>query len=134
MASKKIHQSNVITEAKLTTQFHGIDPVSNIQPIYDAYYRDDDHEVFVEFRPNRSIPFMYRDRLYVMLSKISHYKTTKKVNAYLELVLMNTPEEEPSRNGGSDRLLEYFEPAIASGLLRISEIEFSEQELTSIKE
>ncbi|WP_022959702.1 hypothetical protein [Spongiibacter tropicus] len=134
LASKKIHQSNVITEAKLTTQFHGIDPVSNIQPIYDAYYRDDDHEVFVEFRPNRSIPFMYRDRLYVMLSKISHYKTTKKVNAYLELVLMNTPEEEPSRNGGSDRLLEYFEPAIASGLLRISEIEFSEQELTSIKE
>ncbi len=134
LGEKKIHQSNVITEAKLTTQFHGIDPVSNIQPIYDAYYRDDDNEVFVEFRPNRGMPFMYRDRLYVMLSKISYYKMTKKVNAYLELVLMNIPEEESSRNGGFDRLLEYFEPAIASGLLRVSEIEFSEQELASIRE
>jgi len=134
LASKKIHHSNVITEAKLTTQFHGIDPVSNVQPIYDAYYRTDDHEIFVEFRPNKGMPLMYRDRLYVMLSKIAHYKATKNVNAYLELVIMNIPEEDSSRNGGVDRLLEYFEPAIANGLFRVNEIDLSEQELASIKE
>lgn len=133
LEKKKLHQSNVITEAKLTTQFHGVDPVSNIQPIYDAYYREHDNEVFVEFRPNRGMPIMYRDRLYVMLSKISHYKATKNVDAHLELVLMNVPEEESSRIGSFDRILESFEPAIASGLLRVSEIDFNEQELAEIQ-
>ncbi|MBI9036386.1 MAG: hypothetical protein JEZ03_18140 [Bacteroidales bacterium] len=134
LITKKIHQSNVITEAKLTTQFHGVDPVSNIQPIYDAYYRDGDNEVFVEFRPNRGMPFVFRDRLYVMLSKISHYKVTKNIDAYLELVLMNIPEEDTFRNGGFDRMLEQFAPAIASGLLKVSEIDFNEQELAEIRE
>ena len=133
LEKKNLHQSNVITEAKLTTQFHGVDPVSNIQPIYDAYYREHDNEVFIEFRPNRGMPIMYRDRLYVMLSKISHYKATKNVNAHLELVLMNVPEEESSRIGSFDRILESFEPAIASGLLRVSEIDFNEQELAEIQ-
>jgi len=132
--NKNVHKSNVITEAKLTTQFHGVDPVSNIQPIYDAYYRDGESEVFVEFRPNRGPAFMFRDRLYVMLSKISHYKATKNVGAHLELVLMNIPEEDSPRNGGFNRILEQFEPAIASGLLRVSEIEFNEQELSEIRE
>lgn len=132
--NKKVHISNVITEAKLTTQFHGIDPVSNIQPIYDAYYRDGDDEVFVEFRADRGTPMMYRDRLYVMLSKIAHYKNAKNVDAYLELVLMNVPEEDGSRFGGFNRINDFFEPAIASGLLRISEIEFTEQEISQIKD
>lgn len=134
LTTKKIHQSNVITEVKLTTQFHGVDPVSNIQPIYDAYYRHGEDEVFVEFKPNRGMHFMFSDRLYVMLSKISHYKATKNVDAYLELVLMNTPEEDTSRNGGFNKMLEQFEPAIASGLLRVSEIDFNEQELAEIRE
>jgi hypothetical protein len=134
LSKKSIHESNVITEAKLTTQFHGVDPVSNFQPIYDAYYREGDNEVFVEFRPNRGSPFMYRDRLYVMLSKISHYRTTKNVDAYLELVLMNIPEENNSRMGDFSRILEQFEPAIASGLLKVSEVDFSEQELTEIRD
>ena len=68
-----------------------------------------------------------------MLSKISHYKATKNVDAYLELVLMNVPEEESSRSGGFNRVLESFEPAIASGLLRVSEIDFNEQELAEIQ-
>ncbi len=132
---KKIHSSNVITEAKLTTQFHGIDPVSNIQPIYDAYYRDGDDEVFIEFRPNRGMHLMYRDRLYVMLSKIAYYKSTKNVDAYLELVLMDTTDEErASRLGGIGRIFDFFEPAIASGLLRITEIKFTEQELSQIRQ
>lgn len=134
LKSKKLHSSNVITEAKLTTQFHGIDPVSNFQPIYDAYYREDDNEVFVEFRPNRGMPIMFRDRLYVMLSKIAHYKSTKNVGAYLDLVLMNIPEEDDHRRNDFSRIIESFEPAIASGLLRISEIDFTEQEIEQIRE
>lgn len=77
---------------------------------------------------------MYRDRLCVMLSKIAHYNVTNNVSAYLGLVIMNTPEEEAPRNNGLDRLLEYFEPAVASGLLRVSGIDFDEHELANVRE
>lgn len=66
----------------------------------------------------KSMPFMYRDRLYMMLSNTARYKSTKKVDAHLDLVLMNVPDDDSNRYGGFDLLLEHFEPAIASGLLR----------------
>jgi hypothetical protein len=133
LSGKDIHTSNVITEAKLTTQFHGIDPVSSHQPIYDAYYRDGEEEVFVEFRPNRrSTSFMLRDRLYVMVSKIAHYRRTKNVEAHLDLVLMTLPDEEKSNGLTIPAILESFEPAVASGLLRVSELKLSDEEMAQI--
>lgn len=132
IAKKGIHSSNVIPEAKLVTQFHGIDPVSNHQPIFDGYYKDDDKEIFVEFRPNRGMHMMLRERIYMMLSKINHYQNVKGVNTHLDLVWMNVPDEEP-RARATERFLQDFEPAIASGLLRISEIDISQDEINDCK-
>lgn len=127
ISEKGIHPSNVIPEAKLVTQFHGIDPVSNFQPIFDGYYKKDESEVFIEFRPNRGMHIMFRERLYLMLSKLNHYNNIKNAEAHLDLVLMNVPNNEP-RGRSTDRLLYDFEPAIASGLLRVSEIEITQEE------
>ncbi|MFA0217600.1 hypothetical protein AB4437_21315 [Vibrio cyclitrophicus] len=132
IAKKGIHSSNVIPEAKLVTQFHGIDPVSNQQPIFDGYYKDDEKEIFVEFRPNRGMHLMMRDRIYMMLSKLSHYQNVKGVNTHLDLVWLNVPDEEP-RPRSTERFLQDFEPAIASGLLRISEIDFTQEEANECK-
>ena len=55
-----------------------------------------------------------------MLSKINHYRTAKRVEAHLELVLMKLPGEEAKTPNSFLRLLESFEPAIASGLLKIN--------------
>ncbi|BBN81470.1 hypothetical protein PA25_14550 [Pseudoalteromonas sp. A25] len=132
IAKKGIHSSNVIPEAKLVTQFHGIDPVSNHQPIFDGYYKDDDKEIFVEFRPNRGMHLMMRDRIYMMLSKLNHYQNVKGVNTHLDLVWLNVPDEE-SRPKSTERFLQDFEPAIASGLLRISEIDFTQEEANECK-
>lgn len=127
-----IHPSNVIPEAKLVTQFHGIDPVSNYQPIFDGYYKKEEGEVFIEFRPNRGMHLMFRDRLYLMLSKLNHYNNIKNAEAHLDLVFMKVPNEEV-RTRSTDRLLGDFEPAIASGLLRVSEIEISQEETDDCK-
>lgn len=132
IAKKGIHSSNVIPEAKLVTQFHGIDPVSNHQPIFDGYYKDDDKEIFVEFRPNRGMHLMMRDRIYMMLSKLNHYQNVKGVNTHLDLVWLNVPDEE-SRPRSTERFLQDFEPSIASGLLRISEIDFTQEEANECK-
>jgi Na+-transporting methylmalonyl-CoA/oxaloacetate decarboxylase gamma subunit len=129
---KDIHASNVIPEAKLVTQFHGIDPVSNYQPIFDGYYKDDEKEVFIEFKPNRGFHMMLRERIYVMLSKINHYQNVKGVKAHLELIWLNVPDEE-IRSRSMERFTQDFEPAIASGLLRISEIDITSDELEQCK-
>lgn len=132
IAQKGIHSSNVIPEAKLVTQFHGIDPVSNQQPIFDGYYKDNNREVFVEFRPNRGMHMMLRERIYMMLSKINHYQNVKGVSTHLDLVWMNIPNQELKQRS-NERFLKDFEPAIASGLLRISEINISEDEFEECK-
>jgi hypothetical protein len=129
---RSLHPSNAILQAKLVTQFQGIDPISSMQPVFDAYIKESEHETFVELRPNASTGLMFRDRLYVMLSKINYYRTAKRVEAHLDLVLLKIPGEE-SRSSFS-RVLESFEPAIASGLLKIHEIEFSPEEAASCRE
>ncbi|HHN8751353.1 TPA: hypothetical protein ACP61X_002832 [Escherichia coli] len=132
ISDKGIHSANVIREAKLVTQFHGIDPISNNQPIFDGYYRSDDKEIFIEFKANRGMHMMLRDRIYMMLSKLNHYQNAKGVNVHLDLVLLNLPEDG-STYRTNDRFMQDFEPAIVSGLLRIKEIEITKEEMDSCR-
>lgn len=131
---RSIHPSNVIAEAKLVNQFQGIDPISNMQPIFDGYIKETDHETFVEIRATRFASPMVRDRLYLMLSKIHYYKNTKRVDAHLDLVLLKVPNEEPRYGQPINRFLDSFEPAIATGLLKVHEIELTEEEAAACRE
>ena len=133
VSAQNLQAFNVIQEAKLSTQFSGIDPITDTTPIFDAYINTVDSEVFVETRPSGYTSLMFRDRLYVMLTKLHHYKTIKKANVYLALVLANVPEET-ARPASLylDRLQREFEPAITSGLLRIHVIEFSSEETAGL--
>ena len=125
---RNIHPSNVITEAKLSF-LQGFDPISNIQPIFDGYIKESDGETFIDMRPERLLSPMYRDRLYVMLSKIHHYRATKQINAHLDAVILKVPGEEGRGLWGNpERVFQFFEPAIASGLLKVHEIQFTEAE------
>jgi hypothetical protein len=133
VSSQNMQAYNVILEAKLSTHFSGIDPITDTTPIFDAYINTVDSEVFVETRPASYTSLMFRDRLYVMLTKLHHYKTLKKANVYLALVLTDTPEDTPRpASFYLERLKREFEPAITSGLLRIHTIEFSSAELAGL--
>lgn len=90
-----------------------------------AYTRAPGREVFIEVRPNFGSP-TFRDRLYLMLSKIEHYRGRSNIEARLDLVVLRLPSRPaPSYQA---RLIEDFQPAIASGLLPIAEITLSEAE------
>lgn len=130
VSSQNLQAFNLINEAKLSTQFSGIDPITDVTPIFDGYINTSDSEVFVEARFTGHASMMFRDRLYVMLAKLHHYKTIKKANVYLALLLINLPEAgvRPS-SSYVDRLQRDFGPAIASGLLRIHEIEPTPEEI-----
>jgi hypothetical protein len=135
VVSHNLQAFNLIRDAKLSTQFSGIDPITDITPIFDAYINANDAEVFVEARPSQYATMMFRDRLYVMLTKIHHYKTIKKANVYLALLLVNLPESTSSRSPSIyiERLQREFEPAITAGLLRIQVIDPTPDELQGLQ-
>lgn len=134
LQQRSISTLNVIKDAKLVTQFQGIDPISTFQPIFDGYLKESEHETFIEVRLASNTSMMFRDRLYVMLSKVNHYKTIKRIEAHLDLVLLKVPNEEARRVSMSSRMLETFEPAIATGLLKVIEIDLNEEEVSSCRE
>lgn len=130
VTNNNLQAFNVIREAKLSTELSGIDPVTNVTPIFDAYINASDSEIFVEVKATRYMLPMFRDRLYVMLTKINHYKNIKKTNVYLSLVLVNVGDNTyRSSSSFSDRIRKEFEPAITSGLLRLHEIDPTSDEL-----
>ncbi|QWL63693.1 hypothetical protein HQ399_16205 [Aeromonas jandaei] len=132
VSGKGIHAANVIANAKLTTHFDGVDPIGNYQPIFDGYYKVDDREVFIEFKFNRGYHLSFRDRLYMMLSKLNHYQSVKGVSVNLDFVWLSIKDDGNTHRNG-ERFMSDFEPSIASGLLRISEIEITKEEFESCK-
>lgn len=135
VSSQNLQAFNLIEEAKLSTQFSGIDPITDVTPIFDGYINTSDSEVFIEARFTAYASMMFRDRLYVMLAKLHHYKVLKTANVYLALLLINLPEMSSRSNGSYlDRLQRDFGPAIASGLLRIHVIEPSDEEAQALYE
>lgn len=127
-----LEQLPFIKEAKLVSQFHGVDPISDTFPIYDAYLKTAETEIFVEVRPETRGTAFFRDRLYVMLSKIHHYRRVSGTNAFLALVLVSLPDDGRRVAVPTERLLESFQPAMSNGLLKVHRVEPTEAELREI--
>lgn len=123
--------SKMFKEVKLQA-FEGIDPISDNSPIYDGYINEIDREVFIEIRPTPMMASMITDRLYMMLSKIHHYRQFKKTNCYLNLVLVEIPEDDRDNTRFLNGILELFRPALSSGLLKISTVKLEKSDLKKI--
>ncbi|WP_224214396.1 hypothetical protein [Vibrio metschnikovii] len=135
LSNRNLTEFDLIKEAKLVTQFSGIDAISNTQPIYDGYINTGESEIFIEIKVARASGLMMRERVYLMLNKIYLYNKIKKANAHLNLILVDIDGEDDERNRfqrNNDRLKEFFEPSILKGLLRIVPITLSEEEKMQI--
>lgn len=135
LKANELDQFPIVREAKLTAQIEMVDPVSTSSPIFDAYLTSLDAEIFIEVQiSNRfAVISFLRDRLYVMLTKLSHYKALKKTNVFMSLVLVSLPGEE-ARPSQLSRLFNEFQPAITGGLLRIVEITVTDEEAVGLYE
>lgn len=135
LQSEGLNQLPLVRDAKLVSQFQQVDPISEYSPIFDGYIKTVDTEIFIEMKSKRMGP-MLRERLYIMLSKINYYRTIKKVNAYLYLVLIVRPDDEEQPGGRNnsfvDRILQEFEPAMTNGLLQVRTVEITQQEYDAI--
>lgn len=130
-----ISETDVVREVKFTPVFSGLDPIMERMVVFDAYLKNITKEHFIEARPNRFVGSMIYDRLYVLLAKILFYRQAKNIQAELILLLIDLPESDDNssfKRHSTERFLQAFQPAIASGLLRIETIFFSEEEVENI--
>lgn len=129
--SIQVPQSERLLNAEFSSSFHNIDPVMDRRIVFDAYTKADVHERFIEAIRGRMLStIMYADRLYVMLTKIWLYQQAKKVQAELILLLVDFEDDEPDdRARANNRIIEYFQPAIANSILRVERVSVSSAEV-----
>lgn len=133
LKANEFEQFPVVREAKLQAQIELIDPVSTSSPIFDGYLNTLVSEIFIEVRPMSRYPaLMLRERLYLMLTKLSHYRASKKTNVFLALVFVQIPGEDPNSSIQMSRLFSEFQPAISGGLLRIFDIALTQEDAAGI--
>ena len=120
-------------QVTFSKNFSKVDPISTITPIFDGYIETEDSEIFVEVKPQR-IAIHNRDFLYSRLSALYHYRRAKNVKAFLQLVLVEFPEDEENgrlRNA-EERIRNNFEPAIEIGLLKIKYLKLDEEQANQL--
>lgn len=128
--NKDLRRHSFIQDAQILNPQKEIDPISDLNPIFDGYVETENYEMFIEIRLRDYPIVIFRDRLYVMLSKLYYYRQAKKTNAFLNLILVERPvENEKILSNYEPKLIEEFEPAIRIGLLKIEYIQLSEEEM-----
>lgn len=130
--NKDLRRYSFIEDAQILLPQKEIDPISDFNPIFDGYVETENYEMFIEIKLRNSPLIMFRERLYVMLSKLYYYRQAKKTNAYLNLILVERPiENERLYSNYEAKLIAEFDPAIRMGLLRIEYIQLSEEEMSN---
>lgn len=105
-----------------------VDPISTLTPIFDGYIETESTEIFIEVKLQRVVNS--REQLYSRLIALYHYREAKKVKAYLQLILVELPEDEKMgriRNT-EERFRDIFEPAIEKKLLKIKYVKLTSAE------
>lgn len=128
-----IPRIDVEREIQFSASFENLDPIMERRITFDGYMKSANKEYFFEVKNSRNFSPIFWDRLYVMLSKILFYREAKKVPTELILIISRVPEPESepeSRN--FERFIQAFQPAIAGGLLRVEQIEISQEELDAL--
>jgi hypothetical protein len=130
--NKDLRKHTFIEDAQILMPQKEIDPISDFNPVFDGYVETENYEMFIEIKLRNSPLIMFRERLYVMLSKLYYYRQAKKTNAYLNLILVDRPIENERVYGNYEtKMIDEFEPAIRLGLLKIEYIQLSEDEMAN---
>ncbi len=135
-----IEPKEVFREMKFSTGFVDSDPIMERNVIFDAYYKAPwQEELFIEICFRYNSPAML-DRFYHLLSKVYHYRSVKKLQAKLVLIIPKMSEKMSEELGyttrglSKERFCEYFAPALKNNLLEIIEIQIDDVELEKTSE
>lgn len=135
IAANSIPKIDVERDIQFSSSFENLDPIMERRITFDGYMKSASKEYFFEVRNSKNMSPMSWDRLYVMLSKILFYREAKKVPTELILIITKLPETEPESGPRYfERFIQAFQPAIAGGLLRVEQIEITQEEFSVLME
>lgn len=123
-------------DVKLESQYQNqnIDPIS-VQPmLFHAHLNDFNQEFFVRIVEPKFSPVIFSYRMYGLLNRVYQYRNAKNSDVCLVLLLTKLQGEDNRMQDNLNRLRNFFAPAITSGLLKIKEIELSEENLKNCYE
>ncbi len=105
------------------------DPISAFNPVFDGYLNTDNSEIFIEVKLQRA-GLMFRETIYQRLMNIYFYRKLKKSNAYLQLILIEMPEDEANHRirNMEEKIKKDFLPAYETGLLKIEYYKLNKDE------
>ena len=131
----RIPELEIRREVKFDSSFQAVDPIMTRSFVYDGYVKQDQREYFIEVLPRgsqQSLTGAYR--LYVSIARVLFYRQTKQAQAELVLICADLPDDQQiDRTPTAERFLEWFQPAIANGLLRIERFPYSVAEYEQIQ-
>lgn len=118
-------------DVKLEAQYQNqnIDPISTQSMLFHAHLNDCNQEIFVRIVESGFSVLMFSHRLYGLLNRIFFYRNVKNSDAFLVLLLAKRQDEDLRIQENRERLKNFFAPALASGLLKIKEIELSKEDV-----
>lgn len=105
------------------------DPISSFNPVFDGYLNTDNSEIFIEVKLQRA-GLMFRETIYQRLMNIYFYRKLKNSNAYLQLILIELPEDKSNNRirNTEEKIKKDFLPAFETGLLKIEYYKLNENE------
>lgn len=133
----QIPTSSLETRIQFSSEFIDIDPIMNRNIIFDAYYRTIQCEYFIDIKTGFSSSNI--NSVYLLLSRIYHYRIAKKKQAKLLLIIPTFSEKyhqqilgHSSPYSSTKRFKEIFDPAIKNELLEILEIAIPDEDCESM--
>lgn len=130
LISHQLSSIELKTEVEFSNNFKFVDPIMDRRISFDGYLDFNNKEYFFGVITEDS--FVPTDRLYIQLAKILFYKQFKNTDASLILIFSETPESSKIVTR-KNRVIEYFQPAISSNLLKIEGVTLCEEEVLKIK-
>lgn len=136
LAKYSLSSLDLLRKVEFGMGIESVDPIMSGRVIYDGYIKTAQKEYFIATKGNH--PSLYRippERMYVMLAKILFYRQAKKTEAELVLLLPEIPEwpDEHWYRWPDGKELEWFQPAIGNGLLRIESFAITQEEYEHLK-
>ncbi|MBP5405652.1 hypothetical protein J6Z19_00700 [bacterium] len=121
---KNQQSDNLLYDMKISDTFISDRPVA-----FKAYIRDDEKELFIDTFQASAFSFLIsHDRIYVKISKIFNYRSTKNTNAKM-VCLIGKPDFDEKFD--ISKLQNDFWPAIKNNLLDIVPISYTQEEYES---
>lgn len=104
------------------------DSISDRKVDFNAVIEDGNKKLFIEVMKTH-LYMLYHDRIYIKLNKILSYKNENHVDT--KLLLLVPKEKGADKYSDTEKLKEWFAPAILNGLLEIQNVEYDKAERDS---